>query len=141
MIDGPMSRSDNNDAAPAAGQKSDRATPGPGAAKDSIGMLIRMLRHQSGLTQDDLAAALGIRRSFVAAWETDRGGETQYLTRIAEVLGVSPEVFLNRMVSGDSVEAMTIDEAELLRLYRACDVTEKIMTRRFLKGLRKPNGA
>jgi transcriptional regulator with XRE-family HTH domain len=136
-----MSRSDDNDAVPAVGQKSDQVTPGTRAAKDSIGMLIRMLRHQSGLTQGDLAAALGVGRSFVALWETDRGGETQYLTRIAEVLGVSPEVFLNRMESRDSVEAITIDEAELLRLYRDCDVAERIIARRFLEGLRKRNGA
>jgi DNA-binding transcriptional regulator YiaG len=70
-----MSRSDNNDATSMVDQKSDQVTPGTHAAKDSIGMLIRMLRQQSGLTQENLADALGVGRSLVARWETDRGGE------------------------------------------------------------------
>jgi transcriptional regulator with XRE-family HTH domain len=111
------------------------------AAIDSIGKLIRMLRQQSGLTQENLADALGVGRSLVARWETDRGGEAFYIGRIAKVLGVLPEVFLNRMASQDAVESVTLDEAEVLHLYRDCDVAERIRTRRFLERLRKRRDA
>ena len=50
----------------------------------------------AGLTQAELAAAVGVSRSAVAQWETERSGQVRgNLTRIASVLGVSVEHLLN----------------------------------------------
>ncbi|MCB8882684.1 helix-turn-helix transcriptional regulator [Acidisoma cellulosilytica] len=113
----------------------------PRGAEDSIGRLLGTLRHQSGLTQKDFAAALGVGRSLVARWETDRGGETAYLPRIAELLGVSPEVFLNRMVSQTTTETVTIDEAELIQIYRTLSISDRVTALRHFRELRDRAGS
>ena len=61
-------------------------------APASAGARIRAARVEKGWTQDDLAAAVGVSRSAVAQWETDRAGQIRgNLARIAEALGVSLE--------------------------------------------------
>ena len=86
----------------------------------SMGERIAGLRRERGLSQAELAAAMGVSRSAVAQWETDRAGQvTGNLARIAQLLDVSVEVLLH----GDaarSPQGLTGDELALLRLYRAC---------------------
>jgi transcriptional regulator with XRE-family HTH domain len=85
-----------------------------------VGARIRAARQARGLTQSDLAAAVGVSRSAVAQWETDRAGQVRgNLTRIAAVLGVSVEYLLHgRAAAGEGPENAT--EMALLHLYRAC---------------------
>jgi transcriptional regulator with XRE-family HTH domain len=99
----------------------------------SIGDRIRMLRQQRGMSQKELSDALGVSRSFVAHWETNLGGEMDYLEQIAAVLGVPAEFFLNNMASHDITETLTIDEADLLRLYRRCDIPARLAALRFIE--------
>lgn len=116
-------------------QDATHASDGPGPniqARYSIGSIISTLRKQNGLTQKEFAAALGVGRSSIALWETDRGGETPHLARIAELLGASVEVFLTGMISDGVTERVSIDEAEMLALYRACDVTERLVAQRLV---------
>ena len=66
-----------------------------------IGQRIQAARRERGLTQDALAAAVGVSRSAVAQWETGRSGQlTTHLAAIARALGVGVE-FL--MQGSDSV--------------------------------------
>jgi transcriptional regulator with XRE-family HTH domain len=110
--------------------------PGPDVqARCSIGSIISTLRKQNGLTQKEFAAALGVGRSSVALWETDRGGETPHIARIAELLGASVEVFLTGMISDGVTERVSIDEVEMLALYRACDVTGRLVAHRLVRSL------
>ncbi len=88
---------------------------------ESVGMRIRSLRRERGLTQEDLAAATGVSRSAVAQWETDRAGQVRgNLSRIADVLGIGVEVLLHGAASRAGAEASSGDELALLRLYREC---------------------
>jgi transcriptional regulator with XRE-family HTH domain len=87
----------------------------------SSGARIRAARQERGWTQDDLAAAVGVSRSAVAQWETDRAGQIRAnLTRIADVLGISVE----HLLYGEEKRAASLaprgDELALLRLYREC---------------------
>jgi len=101
---------------------------GPG---DSIGARIRLLRQRRRMTQQDLATALGdVSRSSIALWETGRGGETKSLPRIAEVLGVPVEFFVNGMSRQDVAETVSVDERALLQLYRGCGALEQLMLMR-----------
>lgn len=98
------------------------AAPDPG----SVGARIRDYRRERGWTQDDLASAIGVSRSAVAQWETDRAGQIRgNLTRIAEALGISVEVLLYGAASRDSAQAVSGDEWALLRLYRECDPEDR----------------
>jgi transcriptional regulator with XRE-family HTH domain len=99
----------------------------------SIGDNIRMLRLQRGMSQKELGDAVGVSRAYVAHWETNLGGEMDHLERIAEIFGVPAEFFLNKMASHDTTETLTIDEADLLRLYRRCDIAGRLSALRFIE--------
>jgi transcriptional regulator with XRE-family HTH domain len=90
-------------------------------AEHSVGSWIRVLRRHRGLTQEDLAGAVGVSRSAVALWETDRGGEAQKLPAIADILDVPVEFFINGMARREITLKLSPDEASLVQRYRECD--------------------
>ncbi len=86
----------------------------------SVGERIAGLRRERGLSQAGLAAAMGVSRSAVAQWETDRAGQvSSNLSRVAQVLDVSVEVLLHGEAARGP-QGLSGDELALLRLYRAC---------------------
>jgi transcriptional regulator with XRE-family HTH domain len=91
----------------------------------AAGARIRDARRARGMTQADLAAAIGVSRSAVAQWETDRAGQvTVNLSRIASVLGVP----VAHIIAGEATSnVVTADGSELalLRLYRDCNPTDR----------------
>ncbi|MBE7212529.1 MAG: helix-turn-helix transcriptional regulator [Gluconacetobacter diazotrophicus] len=96
------------------------------AAADSVGARIRLLRQRRGMTQGQLAGELGVSRSAIALWETDRGGETNHLTEIAATLGVKVDFFLTGMATQAVTAMLSVDENVLLTLYRACGAAERL---------------
>ena len=87
----------------------------------AIGERIRLARQARGLTQEQLAEAVGVTRSAVAQWETGRAGQiTGNLTRIASVLGAGVEHLMFGDDKSASQRAARGDELAMLRLYRAC---------------------
>lgn len=91
--------------------------PGAGA---TVGDRIRAARGVLGMTQDALARAVGVSRSAVAQWETERAGQVSAnLTRVAAALGIGVEALLTgtEAISGQPENAT---ELALLRLYREC---------------------
>ena len=89
--------------------------------QDGAGARIRAARLARGLTQADLATAVGVSRSAVAQWETDRAGQVRgNIARIASVLGVSADHLVGGSASGD-FSASDATELALLRLYRECE--------------------
>ncbi len=94
------------------------AAPDPAAL---VGSRIRESRLARGMTQADLAAAVGVTRSAVAQWETERAGQIRgNLTRIASVLGVSVQFLLDGSSPPMSERPENGSELALLRLYRNC---------------------
>ncbi|MBX5455110.1 MAG: helix-turn-helix domain-containing protein [Acidobacteriia bacterium] len=98
------------------------------------GERIRQARLERGMTQEELAERVGVSRSAVAQWETDRAGQVgAHLTRIAQVLGVGAEYLLS-----GTQESARGDELALLRLYRACSAEDRALllqtARRLAKG-------
>ncbi|GBQ23347.1 transcriptional regulator [Acetobacter estunensis NRIC 0472] len=103
---------------------------------ETLGQRIRALRQYAGMTQAKLATVLGLSRSAIAHWETDRDGRVrQYLPRLAELFEVPLEVFLNGMATQEAVVELTIDEVDLLRLYRSLDVGERLSVQRSIMRL------
>jgi transcriptional regulator with XRE-family HTH domain len=92
---------------------------------EGAGARIRVARFARGMTQAQLAQSVGVSRSAVAQWETDRAGQIRgNLARIASALGVS----VGHIVSGDAqadAQAEHGSELALLRLYRACDEADR----------------
>ena len=101
----------------------------------TVGVRIRDVRREQGWTQEDLAQAVGVSRSAVAQWETDRAGQVrENLSRIAEALGVSAEFLL----MGREPQANSADELAMLRLYRDANPEDRQLllrtARRLVKG-------
>jgi transcriptional regulator with XRE-family HTH domain len=101
----------------------------------TVGTRIRDVRREHGWTQDDLAHAVGVSRSAVAQWETDRAGQIRdNLSRIADVLGVSSEYLL----MGREPQASSADELAMLRIYRDATIEDRQLllrlARRLVKG-------
>jgi transcriptional regulator with XRE-family HTH domain len=86
------------------------------------GERIRRARLARGMTQAELGAAVGVSRSAVAQWETDRAGQVRgNLARIAAVLGIS----VGLLVTGAEEQADTPDALALLRLFRALSAEDR----------------
>ena len=113
------------------GSRDDDASPLPEDAlplpgDGSLGSRIRDLRRDKGWTQDDLARVIGVSRSAVAQWETDRSGQVSgNLSRIAKAFEVTVEVLLHGAAARGSAQAVTGDEWALLRLYRECTPADR----------------
>jgi transcriptional regulator with XRE-family HTH domain len=91
-----------------------------------IGERIRLTRQERGMTQEALAAAVGVSRSAVAQWETGRSGQvTGNLSRIAEILGVGVEYLMHGVQGEVMPVASRGDELALLRLYRECSMEDR----------------
>lgn len=94
----------------------------PDSHAAELGARIRAARIAQGLTQDQLARAVGVTRSAVAQWETGRAGQIGgNLARVAQVLGTGPTYLLNGEADrGAPPLPLRGDEMALLRAYRAC---------------------
>ena len=93
--------------------------PDHALGSEGVAIRIREARRALGLTQDELARRVGVSRSAIAQWETDRTGQVRAnLARVSAVLGVS----IGYLVTGESepglVSVETADERALLSLYR-----------------------
>lgn len=85
-------------------------------SQETVGARIRASRLANDMTQEAFAEKLGVSRSAVAQWETDRAGQVRAnMERIAKVL----QVPLSYLLSGEAA-SLQGDEQSLLRLYRAC---------------------
>ncbi len=96
-------------------------------AKDSVGARIRLLRQRRGMTQSELGAAMGVSRSLVALWETNRSSEAHNLPQLSNTLGVSQEFFINGMIRGGVTMTLSSDEHALLVIYRSCSETQRLV--------------
>lgn len=107
----------------------------------TAGARIRAARLERGWTQDDLAAAVGVSRSAVAQWETDRAGQIRAnLTRVAEALEISVEHLLYGEDKRDP-SPVRADELALLRLYRECAPDDRQILLRTARRLARPTPA
>ena len=92
----------------------------------SVGSRIRKARRDHGWTQDELANAVGVSRSAVAQWETDRAGQLRdNLTSIAAALGLPVAELVDGNLHVEDRATRTGDELALLRLYRECEPEDR----------------
>lgn len=86
---------------------------------EGVAARIRESRRRLGLTQEELARRIGVSRSAIAQWETDRTGQVRAnLARVAAVLGVSIGYLLTGESYGVDLGVETAGERALLNLYR-----------------------
>jgi transcriptional regulator with XRE-family HTH domain len=92
----------------------------------NVGARIRAARQAKGWTQDDLAHEVGVSRSAVAQWETNRAGQIRAnISRIAAALDMPPAMLLENTPPEADNKPSSGDELALLRLYRECDPEDR----------------
>ena len=87
-----------------------------------IGATIRRLRKERGLSQHDLAAAIGWERGTIAPIEAGHSLPGRELVQaLAQFFQTSADTILGRAGQHQPASAQTDDEAEVLTLFREAD--------------------
>ncbi|GBQ09375.1 helix-turn-helix domain-containing protein [Swaminathania salitolerans] len=109
-------------------------TPGGLSPSTALTRRIAMLRKSQGMSQQQLADALGVSRSAVAFWETGRVGSLRkYIPKLADLFGVSTEAFLTGMIEEDIPAILSPDENDLIQLYRALKPEYKLTAQKWME--------
>ncbi|MDN6713220.1 MAG: helix-turn-helix domain-containing protein [Acetobacter sp.] len=99
-----------------------------------LGQRIKILRKTAGLTQQQVADALGVSRPAIAFWETGREGSARkHIPKLAALLHVEPEVFLTGYVQEDIDLIVLPDERDMVSLYRMLDASRKVSAQKWME--------
>jgi transcriptional regulator with XRE-family HTH domain len=92
----------------------------------TVGSRIKELRLKKDLTQEELAAQLGVKRSTLANWEIERSapGYPQ-LMEMAKIFGVSADYLLGPKQNDVSYVVMSPEDLELLRRIRGLSLENR----------------
>ncbi len=87
--------------------------------KETMGQIIRRLRKERNLTQEELAEQLGVTFQAVSKWENDSGmPDVSQIVPIAHVFGVSTDVLFGTYGKNETEEVFKIiNAAEALILH------------------------
>lgn len=92
------------------------------------------LRKASGMNQEQLARALGLSRSAVAAMETGRTSSARkHIPALARIWQVPPELFLSGLIEKDTPMTLSPDEVDLVELYRQLPPEQKISVQKHIE--------
>ena len=102
--------------------------------EDRIATAIRRLRKSAGMTVDDVGAAVGRTGKAVSAWEAGYSQPSaEMLIDLCRLFGVDISYFYPPEVTAP--DALTVDEAELLELYRSLDEMGREMALSAVRGM------
>lgn len=97
--------------------------------KETMGQIIRRLRKERNLTQEELAEQLGVTFQAVSKWENDTGmPDISQVVPIAHVFGVSTDVLFGTFGTNDTEEVWKIidhSQSLLSRPLTAANLLEK----------------
>ena len=98
--------------------------------KETMGQIIRRLRKERNLTQEELAEQLGVTFQAVSKWENDSGmPDISQVVPIANVFGVSTDVLFGTVGLNDDEEVIKIiNDAQALLL---SPLTSKDLLRKY----------
>ena len=87
-----------------------------------IGKIIKKLRKENNMTQEDLANKLGITRGAVSLYEQDkRKIDYKSINKLADIFGVSSDYILGRIEKKDQVKTISdaiSDNPELYNFWK-----------------------
>lgn len=110
---------------------------GDQAAKDaqSFGDRIKQFRKESGLTQHQLAAFVGVSGSAVGNWEnrTQETPKGNNLLKLAEALGVTPAELLGQGWKGANE---SVEEIQLLAAFRVLPKERQLIAIKLIEALK-----
>lgn len=104
-----------------------RQTEAKAAPATELAKKVATLRKAYGMNQAELANALGLSRSAIAALETGRtSNANKHLPKLAALFQVPVELFLGGLVEQRSTMELSADERDLIDLYRRLSTERKL---------------
>lgn len=113
-----------------------KASPSAELAKKIV-----TLRMASAMSQSDLACALGLSRSAIAALETGRSSAWAHIPRLAALFQVPKELFLSGMAEQTFRMTLSMDEHDLIALYRRLPTERKITVQKYVERQTRKGGS
>lgn len=103
----------------------------------NVGELIRKTRMERGLTQEELADKVGVKKSAVAKWENGRVSEIKRsnLKNLADALGLNPNQLLGEHVNKSASDGLTDGQRALIDFARSLTEEQAVVALRLLKSL------
>ena len=99
----------------------------------NLGLRLKHLRIEKGLTQEELAEKVGLKKPTISCYESDkRQPDYNTLMKLADIFGVTIDGLLGR---GD-LFPLTDDERTFLDHYKSLPVKEKNEAESYLKFLK-----
>lgn len=110
----------------------------------NVGYLIKKARNEKGMTQEELAEKVGVKKSAVAKWENGRVSEIKRsnLKNLADALGLNPNQLLgdtepsqyeNQKPAED--DGLTDDQRALIDFARSLSEEQAALALRVLKSI------
>ncbi|MCR5527920.1 MAG: helix-turn-helix domain-containing protein [Saccharofermentans sp.] len=98
---------------------------------------LRILRNAKGMSQQQLADAIGVSQQAIQQYETDKvEPDLCNLIRISDVLGVSVDYLIaHEPVTPDKVSLVNDEEYDLIEGYRTLPTSDKKIIKRILDSL------
>lgn len=101
-----------------------------------IGLRLRQLRHEAGITADDMAARLGISKSYLNMLESGRKAvKVQVVRQWAEALGKEAKIILVDRDTGDQALVVPLELEPLVQRLLILDNERLSLSLRFLNAL------
>lgn len=104
----------------------------------NVGELIKKTRMEKGLTQEELADKVGVKKSAVAKWENGRVSEIKRsnLKNLADALGLNPNELLGEQATKQSAsDELTDGQRALIEFARSLTEEQAAVALRVLKSL------
>lgn len=97
-----------------------------------FGQILKELRLESGLTQSQLAAKIGVVQGTIYFWENSINEPTaSYIVKLAEFFGVSSDVLLGLNTAALAAQ----EQLEFLKLYHKLNRSQKKLAQKILEVL------
>lgn len=106
----------------------------PVSPSTELAKRISSLRRAMGMTQAQLAQALGISRAAVTFMETGRNSSAhRHIPHLAEIFQVPADVFLTGMIEKEIPATLSPDENDLILLYRNLPPERKLSAQKWME--------
>ena len=104
--------------------------------------IVRQLRNDRGLSQDQLAKQMYVTRSTIARWESgSRMPDAVMIARLAKCLGTSTETLFNLLSEEEESPNIIMVDDEGIILSGGLSVLEEVFPNAYISGFTKPSEA
>ena len=95
---------------------------------ENFGKRLRRLRKERGLTQDDIAAAIGVSRQIISRWERNEAvPKADNLTALADTLGISADYLLHGKTNFPATPEVSVEVPLNEQILEIAELAEAVL--------------